>query len=205
MVFLHQDGIKQSDTMIGATAADYGIFLCPSEAWQGFARVQNYRSRAGDGINVVAGARGSRGQRLQKIQTAPLAGQNTAGGSVETADFLLRFHQGTIIQRPIHADSRIHLTKCLIEPWLSGQYGSLTANNPGLQPGVFRYQARRAVAAADVFGQGGFNVMADDGGVRRRSYSRHITNPAVEWYRYLFLRAGWGCCQPPGRLPSNPR
>ena len=61
MVFFHQDGVKQTDTVIGATATDHGVFLCPSKAGQGFARIQDNGSRSGDGINVVARARGGSG------------------------------------------------------------------------------------------------------------------------------------------------
>ncbi len=75
VVFLDQEGVVETDAMVVAAAAGYGVFLCQTQAGQGFAGVEQLDLRLADEVCQVLRARRHAGQQLQEVQRAAFTGQ----------------------------------------------------------------------------------------------------------------------------------
>ena len=78
VVVLDEHHVEQAQAMVVAAAAGDGVFLKPPPAGRGFARVENLRRRAFDGIDKLRGQGGHAGKPLDKIQRHALGAQNRA-------------------------------------------------------------------------------------------------------------------------------
>ena len=78
VVVLDEHHVEQAEAMVVSAAAGDGVFLKPPPAGRGFARVENSRRSAFDGLHELRGQRGNAGKSLDKIQRHALGAQNRA-------------------------------------------------------------------------------------------------------------------------------
>ena len=75
MVFLNQECVVKAKPVVMAATARYCVFLCQSQARQGFTSVQQTAMGMGDQIRIFAANGGGTGQGLEEIQRRAFGGQ----------------------------------------------------------------------------------------------------------------------------------
>ncbi len=87
--------------MVGAAAAQYGIFQCGAQAWQRFTRVEQLGFGSCQQLHVTMYFAGDPGQGLHEIQRSTFTGQQQPGRPLQLKQRLVRFDEIAIFDVPV--------------------------------------------------------------------------------------------------------
>src|SRR5690625_1568881 len=122
--------------MVAAAAAAYGIFLCQSQAGDGFAGVEKAGLGVGDGACIAMGSGRCAREQLQEVEGAAFAGEESSHRALQAAELLLGGDLIAILNLPFDSDRRVDLAIDFIKPGLSADDGRFTHDDSGLTDAV---------------------------------------------------------------------
>ncbi len=161
VVFLDQDAVVEADAVVGAAADADRVFLCQPQAGQGLAGVDDLGAGAGHGVDIAAGEGGGAREQLQEVERGAFGGEQRARAGDDVAEGLAGLDTIAILGMPEDGGGRVERLERRVEPVGAAQHGVLAGDDPAARFGGVRNEARRQVAGADVFGQGGGHAALD--------------------------------------------
>jgi len=162
MIVLDQNHVEQTDPVIFPAAAGNGVFFKPPPAGCGFARVENLRARALDGIHELRGQGRNAGKPLDKIQRDTLGAQNGAGRAGDFQQCFTGAGVFTIAQPFDNFRFSRKFAEGRFGKFDSGDNQRFARAHDGAGREICRNGCqRRRVAAADVLGERGLDGLAD--------------------------------------------
>jgi hypothetical protein len=116
VVFLDQDPVIKTQSMVGAAAASDRVFLSQAQPRKGLACIDDARLRAVHGVDVEARDGGGGRKQLQEIECGTLGGQQGARVGFDLAQGLASSNRLSIAYLPADHGFRIKLAEAGVEP-----------------------------------------------------------------------------------------
>ena len=88
MVVLHEDAVEEPEAVVGAAAAEDGVFLQEAQPWRGLAGVEDERAEVIDEAGEGARHGGDAAQALHEVEGGALGGEDGARRPLEAEDVL---------------------------------------------------------------------------------------------------------------------
>ena len=144
-------------------SAAHRVLECNSQSRKSLSGIQDCGLGAGYRIDECPGLGRHCRQRLQKIEAAPLCGQQAARATVDFANDLAACEPIAVPRIPVNADFTINLPETFFEPGRPAQHRRLARDDARMRLCGGRHQSGRYIARADVLGEDAFDVFPDFG------------------------------------------
>ncbi len=108
VIILDQNGVEKTRAMVRRAPGGYRHFFELPQPRRGFARIENFRSRAFDRVDVGMGERRDAAQALEEVESSAFASKQGAGRATHDSD-LGTVHQvrtGVALQQDLTASTR---------------------------------------------------------------------------------------------------